>query len=393
MVLLAPYRRILGFRGTAPFAAAGVLGRMHISMVGLGIVLLVQSTEGSYGLAGAVSATYMVANAAMAVVQGRLLDRFGQGRVLRLYAIAFGIALGLMIASVRESWPLPATFALAGLAGAGAPQVSAAVRARWSWVLENPKDVQTAFALEAVLDELVFIIGPMLVTVLATTVSPTVGLGTGLVAALTGSLLFTSLKATEPPSHRHRVDGGVRPPMPWLPVVALGVVAASQGVLFGAAEVATVAFAEERGHVGLAGVMLALWALGSLVAGLVAGIIDWRVDNATRVKWGALAMGLVMAPLIVVDSLWMLGSVLVLAGVTIAPTMIAVFATIEATVPRSRMGEGMAVLQTGLVVGVAPGAAIAGVVIDHHGASPAYAVSVAAGVVAATAAQLVRPRR
>lgn len=387
MVLFSPYRSILKVPGTALFAAAGLIGRLHISMVGLGIVLLVEAAEGSYGLAGAVSAVYMLANAAVAVTQGRLLDRFGQGRVLRVFGIAFGVFLGLLITSVREDWPLWTTFVLAAVAGGSVPQVSAAVRARWSHVLADPRQVQTAFALEAVLDEVVFIIGPMLVTVLATSISPTVGLTTALTTAVVGSLLFSSLRATEPPAHQRHDTEGNRVPMPWRPVIALGVVAASQGVLFGAAEVTTVAFADERGHVGVAGVLLAAWALGSMLAGLVAGAMHWRASNATRVRWGALAMGLVMVPLMLVDSIWLLGLVLLVAGVTIAPTMIAVFATVEETVPRTRMGEGMAVLQTGLVIGVAPGASIAGVVIDRHGASPAYAVCVVAGVVAALAAQ------
>ena len=153
MPLLANYRRILAVPGAALFCVTGLIARLPISMVGLGIVLLVEAATGSYGTAGAVSACYMVANAGLAVVQGRLLDRLGQARVFGVASIAFAVAMAVFVLSVQADWPSLVGYVSAAVAGATLPQVGSGVRARWSYVLAEPAEKQTAFALEAVGDE------------------------------------------------------------------------------------------------------------------------------------------------------------------------------------------------------------------------------------------------
>ena len=165
------------------------------------------------------------------------------------------------------------------------------------------------------------------------------------------------------------------------------------GSLFGAAEVTTVAFAEEHGAPGVTGVLLALWALGSLLAGLVTGAIHWSRGPAFRLKVSTLALATAMAPLGLIGSVWLMGAALFVAGFAIAPSFIAALSLVEQSVPPARLTEGMAFVHTGLAAGLAPGAALSGVVVDAAGASPAYLVSAGAGVIAALAAQtLPRPR-
>lgn len=391
--MLTSYRRILARPGALRFSLTGLVARLPISMVGLGIVLLVSAATGRYGVAGAVAAAYMIANAALSIPQGRWLDRFGQRRVLSSLSLAFGTFVALLVVAVQADWPIGAAYVFAALAGAVLPQVGSSVRARWSYVLDQPADVQTAYALEAVLDEAVFILGPILVTVLATAWHPVAGIAVALVACVGGTLYLASQRATEPAAQSHATAAGPRPPMPWRTVIPLAVVCAALGVLFGAAEVTTVAFAEEQGHKALSGVLLALWALGSLTAGVITGAVPWRRGPSYRVRWGALAMACAMSPLYLVGSLPLMGLTLFVAGFAIAPTMIAAMSLTEAVVPSGRLTEGMAIMQTGLVAGVAPGATLSGLVIDHHGASAAYLVSLAAGSVAALAALAIpRPK-
>ncbi|WP_435741428.1 MFS transporter [Nocardioides sp. SYSU DS0663] len=392
MPMFAAYRRVLSEPGAALFSATGLVARLPISMVGLGIVLLVESSTGSYGLAGAVSAAYMVANALLAIVQGRLLDAAGQGRVLSIASVVFGLAMSVLVWSIQAEQPLALTYVAAAVAGGSLPQIGSCVRARWAWVLREPADKHTAYALEAVADEAVFIAGPILVTLLATTVHPVAGLATAVVAGVGGSLLFAAQRRTAPPPHRHDRATGARPPLPWRTLVPLAVVSAALGVLFGAAEVTTVAFADEQGNEAYAGGLLALWALGSLTAGVVTGAVTWRRGPAARVRWGAAAMACAMAPLYLADSVAVMAVLLLAGGVTIAPTLVATMSLTEQTMPPGRLTEGMAIMQTGLVAGVAPGAAASGYVVDHHGASAAYLVSLAAGLLAALAAQAI-PRR
>ncbi len=390
--MFSPYRRVLATPGALLFSATGLVGRLPISMSGLGIVLLVEAGTGSYGVAGAVSATYMVANAICAILQGRFVDSWGQGRVLTSLAIAFGAAVTLLVVGVEADWPLAITYVSAALAGATLPAVGNCVRARWTHVLQGGPELQTAFALEAVVDEMVFILGPILVTVLATAIDPVLGLATAAAAGTLGSLAFAAQRRTEPPAQPHRRSEGVRPRMPWRTVLPLAVVAAALGILFGAAEVTTVAFADEHGNKGWSGGLLAVWALGSLLAGLVTGALTFKRSTSFRVRVGAVGMAAAMAPLYFVGSIPVMGLFLLIGGVAIAPTMVAAISMTQEEVPPSRLTEGMAIMSTGVVAGVAPGAALSGLVIDYAGASPAYLVSLGAGVLAALAAQAL-PRR
>jgi MFS family permease len=216
-------------------------------------------------------------------------------------------------------------------------------------------------------------------------------MATALVAGTGGTLFFAAQHSTSPPpSPRSR--GATPEPIPIAVMGPVCVVGIALGTLFGAAEVATVAFASERDHEGYAGLLLALWATGSLIAGVITGLVHWRVGPARRLRWGAVGMAVAMLPLAFIDSLWVMGGWLFVAGFAIAPTIVASLTIVEQTVPHSRLTEGMAIVETALTAGVAPGAALAGRIIDTHGASRAYLVSLVAGVVAAVAAVATRDR-
>src|SRR3954462_8937392 len=167
--MFSPYRRVLGMPGALAFSAAGLVARLPISMVSLGIVLLVSTRTGSYSLAGSVSAAYLVATALVAVLQARMIDRLGQRRVLPFAAVGFSVGVVALMATVEADAPAPWPHLCAVVAGASLPQIGSAVRARWSYLVTDKRDLHTAFSFEAVVDETTFIVGPALVTVLATT--------------------------------------------------------------------------------------------------------------------------------------------------------------------------------------------------------------------------------
>lgn len=384
--MLSSYRRVLATPGGWQFSLAGYAGRLPISMVSLGIVLLVSAQTGSYGLAGTVASAYLLSNAVFAILQGRLVDRFGQHLVLPAAQLVFTVALALMMWAVQTGASHLVVHGLAAVAGAALPQVGACVRARWAHVLSEKRQVQTAFALEAVVDEAVFVTGPTLATFLATAWHPVAGLGTAITCGLVGTLALAVQRSTQPPPKRQRPVESHRAPMPWATVVPLAIICLAMGAIFGAAEVITVAFAEEQGAKEWSGPLLAAWALGSLSAGVISGAVNWRTPPATRAMWGAVALALTMAPLPFVDSMWVMAGFLLLSGMAIAPTLIATMSATEEAVPTSRVTEGMSILQTGMGIGIAPGAAIAGMVIDAHGASPAYLVPLTAGLLGAAAA-------
>ncbi len=388
--MLSPYRRVLATPGALAFSLSGLVARLPISMISLGIVLLVSSRTGSYGLAGSVAATYILANALLAIVHGRLVDQYGQTRVLPVVITLFAAALAGLLVAVVADWPRWTVYVMAALTGLALPQVGSCVRARWSHVLNDPRQIQTAFAFEGVADEVVFIAGPVLVTVLATLWHPAAGLTTALITGVLGTFVFAAQRSTAPPAHRHRDAPRSEFPMPWRVVGTVTVVYLALGSLFGAAEVATVAFAEARGLTTYAGVLLGLWSLGSLVSGIGVGAINWRSGPISRMRWGALGLVVSLIPFPFIDSAVVMAAVLFVAGFAISPTLIGAMSQIERSVPTQRLSEGLAVVHTGIAAGIAPGAAIAGAVIDRYGASPAYLVALVSALIAAVAAWLTR---
>jgi predicted MFS family arabinose efflux permease len=376
--MLSTYRRVLSLPGALVFSMSGLVARLPISMISLGIVLLVSSRTGSYGLAGAVSAAFLIATAALSVPQARLIDRLGQRTVLAPAVTVFVLGLAGVMVAVEAGVITPWAHISAAVAGAALPQIDACVRARWSYLIKDKGELLTAFAFESVVDEVVFILGPTLVTVLVTVVHPLAGLTTAAVAAAAGTAVFVSQRRTEPPPSG-RAGARRTGSMHWEMLGPLAVCGFGMGVLLGGAEVATVAFSEEQGTQALAGLMLALWALGSLLAGVVTGAVPISLSNATRFRWGLLALAVLMVPLPFVGNFVLLAVFLFLAGFAISPTLIASFAWIQETVPAGRLTEGMTLFITGLGAGLAPGAAIVGRVVDASGASASFWVSVAAG--------------
>jgi MFS family permease len=391
--MLTAYRRVLSVPGALLFSATGLVARLPLSMETIGIVLLVVAETGSYGLAGSLAATTTIANAVASILQGRFLDRLGQPRVLPPLIMVWGMGVAGLVVSVHGDWWHWTAFFSAVVMGAALPSIGTCVRARWAHVVTEPRALQTAYALESVVDEAVFITGPILITALATAWDPAAGMAAMVVAGLGGTLFLAAQRSTSPPPHPRVAAVEDRPRMPWRTVVPLVVVAAALGGLFGSAEVATVAFADERGAVELTGVLLALWALGSLLAGVLAGAVHIKRSLAFQVKAYTIALTLGMAPLTLIGPVWLMGAALFVAGFAIAPGMIASLTLVQRTVPAERLTEGMAFVHTGLAAGLAPGAAISGIVVDAAGSSAAYLVSVTAGLVAALAAQtLPRPR-
>jgi len=391
--LFTPYRRILTVPGAIAFSGAGLLARLPIAMTGLGIVLLVSVRTGSYGTAGVVSAVHIVAAAAFQPVLGRLVDRLGQARVVLPSLALFVVGMVVLCLGVELEWSRVTWYLGAALAGASFPPWGSLVRARWAYVLrDNRRLLPTAFAFEAVVDEVIFMTGPVLVTLLVTVLHPVAGLGAAGLLGVIGGLLLAAQRATAPPANRPEPDAPVvaRPPLGWRVLLPLAVASIGLGALFGGAEVATVAFADEAGNRGDAGWMLAVWAVGSLLSGVVVGslrpgLVLWQF------RLGAVALTLTMATTTLAGSPWVLAALLFCSGSAISPTMIAAVGLVEQTVPATRLTEGMTWMTTGLAVGIAPGAAVTGAVVDASGASTSFWVPVVGGATAAVLAWTIRP--
>jgi MFS family permease len=375
-----PYRALFAAPGSKGFSAAGFLGRMPLSMMGIGVVTMISQLTGRYGLAGALSATIALAAAALGPQISRLVDQYGQRRVLRpATLVALTAAAGLLLTAYFRG-PDWALFVCA--AGIGSvPSLGAMVRARWAALYRGTPLLHTAYSFESVVDEVCFIFGPIVSIGLSTVWFPEAGPLLAACFLAVGVFWLTAQRATEPVPHpRQRRGGGSALRSRGLQVLVTTFVAT--GSIFGAVDVVTVAFAEERGHKGAASVVLALYATGSCTAGILFGLLRPSGTPARRWLVGVCAMAVSMIPLLLVGNLPFLAVALFVAGLSVAPTMITTMALVEELVPRAHLTEGMTWVSTGLAVGVALGSSVAGSVIDAAGARAGYGVPAVSGAVA-----------
>ena len=375
-----PYREIFRAPGALGFSAAGFIARMPIAMVSLGIVTMISQGSGQYWLAGTVAACFALSNALLAPQISRLVDRLGQSRVI-VPATLLSLAglTGLMLAN-RFQAPTPALFACAVLAGT-MPSIGAMVRARWTRIYRDKPELRTAFAFESVLDEIIFIIGPIVAIGLSVSLFDEAGpLFAALLLAF-GATLFVAQKGSEPaPEPLHRSVGGSVIRLPAMQILAVVMVAI--GVIFGTAEVATVAFAEAQGNKGAASLVLASYAAGSLLVGLVFGILKLRSPLVLQLLAATALAAATTLPLLIVDTLVSLAFVLFLSGAAVSPTIIAAMGLIERIVPPAKLTEGITWAMTGIGTGMALGVSVSGWVIDAHGASAGFWISIAGGILA-----------
>ncbi|MFD7405387.1 MFS transporter [Streptomyces sp. NPDC059866] len=376
----SPYRALFAAPGSKGFSAAGLLGRMPLSMMGIGVVTMVSQLTGRYGLAGALSATIALAAAVAGPQVSRLVDQYGQRRVLRpATLIALLGAAGLLLAA-HYRWPDWLLFVFCVAIGC-VPSIGAMIRARWAALYRGTPQLHTAYSFESVVDEICFIFGPIISIGLSTAWFPEAGPLLAACFLAAGVFWLTAQRATEPVPHpRERHGGGSALRSPGLQVLVTTFVAT--GAIFGAVDVVTVAFAEEQGHKGAASVVLAVYALGSCAAGAVFGLLHFKGAPEPRWLLGVCAMAVSMIPLLLVGNLPFLAVALFVAGLSIAPTMITTMSLIEEHVPRAQLTEGMTWVSTGLAVGVALGSSVAGWVIDAAGARSGYGVPAVAGAVA-----------
>jgi MFS family permease len=398
------YLRLLRLPGAARFSAAAAIGRSPMAMFGLGSVLLLKATTGQYGLAGAVSGAGSIGYALCAPRMATLADRLGQRRVLRPLVAVFAVSTVIFVTSAVLHAPVWALVLTGTLAGASMPSLGSMVRARWSSLLAGSPALHSAFALESVADEMIFVAGPAVVTLLATKVLPAAGVLVAMLLGLAGTLLFAAQRRTEPPPGLPARAGQAPPAdltgrasrwgrgLPTPGLLALGPVYLCLGTMFASIDLSTVDFAQQQGYKPLAGFILGTYALGSAIGGLWYGSRTWRVPLERRFLITLMLTVAGVATFWAEPSLLTLDVSMLAAGLTISPTLIAGYGLIERQAPELRRTEAMTWLSSTISVGVAIGSATAGHLVDSGGPRPGFLFAAASGLLAVTVCVLGRSR-
>lgn len=387
--MLSRYRSVLTAPGCARVFATALIGRLPQGMSSLAILLLVRSRTGSYAAAGVAVGAYAFASAAGSPLQGRLMDRFGRVRVLLPAALAQGVALAALVAVAAGSTSAAAMIVLSAVAGALMPAIAPAMRALLREMLPDPPRRETAYALESVIQELIWITGPLVVAVIISFTSPSVATVLGAVVCVIGTLLFVATPQVRGGAARgrHRERGSVLA-IPALRVM-LGPVAL-MGLGLGAIEVGLPSLALHAGSRPSSGLLLALWSVGSMIGGLWYGSRAWRAPLAMRYRMLLAAAVACCAPLIAARTIPEGAICSLLAGLTIAPVFSCQYALIGQAVTPGVETEAFTWVAAALVGGLALGSSLGGAAIAAVGVSGPFVLACGAAALAALSAVRLR---
>jgi predicted MFS family arabinose efflux permease len=373
------YADLLRTRHAARLLGGTLLGRLPNAMAALAIVLFLRAHGAGYGLAGTLSALYGFAVAVGQPLLGRAVDRRGQPRVMA--AAALLAAAGFALLAANGPSPLPVAIAAVLLAGVATPPLEGGLRALWPVVLEREEQVQKAYALDAAAQEVLFTLGPLLVTAAVAAASP------GAAVVLTGVLgvAGTLVVVTSGPSRHWRAAAREAHWLGALRSRGLAVLLGAclfVGVALGAFSLAAVAYGDAHGGGPAAAYVLAANGAGALTGGLWYGARAWAGVPERRLRLLAVGLAACYPPLTLAPGLgWML-LLAALAGVFLAPTLACAFLVVDRHAPAGTVTEAFSWVVTAMGVGAALGTAAAGLAAQHGGTAAGFAVCAVCGVVA-----------
>lgn len=360
------YARILRAPHVVSLLVAALIARLPIGIDSIAIVLFLRERTGSYAAAGIVSAAFALGGGAGAPLSGRLIDRFGHRRVLVPLALVHGGGLILLVVLALLDAPVALLLPVALVGGAAIPPISSTMRPLWGPLLDHDAELlPAAYALDSIIIELVFTIGPLLTAVATALLSPAAALCLAAALVVGGTLAFTA----SPPSRAWLPDPA-RGGHGWLGALSspglrtLVLATLPLGFCFGAVEVTLPAFSEDMATRAWAGVLLAVWSLGSAAGGIVYGARADRLPlTRTYVRLAAL-LPLTFVPLAASPSLPAMVPLCILAGVAIAPLVASGNQLVGDVAPAGTVTEAYTWLVTAIVVGVSIGNAVAGVLVE-----------------------------
>jgi MFS family permease len=382
--MVSKYRSVLSVPGATRLFASALVARLPQGMAALAVLLLVRGATHSYAAAGVAVGASAFATAAFAPLLGRRVDSRGRRRVLLPLAGGQAVLYGLLVVAAQSHAGAAVLIVLAATTGALLPPVAPVVRVLLGEMFDDPDARDTAYALEAVVQEVLWITGPLLVAIVVAFGSPAVAVGLLGAFSLGGTMLF--LRSPWLRSETARADterSGRTPALASAELRALLAPVALTGAGLGAIEVGLPSLALHAGSRPASGLLLALWSVGSMAGGLWYGARVWRSPLARRYRMLLGLAVLCTAPLIAARSIAAGVVCSLLAGVTIAPMFSCQYALVGRAVSAGSETEAFTWVSAALIGGLAAGSAIGGAVIGPGGVSAPFVVSCVATLLAA----------
>ncbi|CAM5458876.1 MFS transporter [Streptomyces fumanus] len=372
------YLEILRARHAVRLLVGTLVGRLPNATAAIAVVLFVRAEGGTYSLAGALAAVYGVANAVGQPVLGRLVDLYGQPRVQVPAALLSGAAMAVFAFAGTD--PVAVAYAAVAAAGLFTPPLEGGLRALWPSVLPEEGQVHTAYAMDAVAQEVMFTVGPLLVTLCVSLWSAQTALLVLNVIGILGALSVV----VSPPSRAWRSApreahwlGALRSPG----LLALLGAFLFVGTALGSITVAAVPYADDHGGDAVYGWLMAALGLGALIGGAGYGARQWSGEPARRLRALVALLAVCYVPLTLMPGVVPMVLLTVVAGLFLAPAIACAFVLVDRHAPRGTVTEAFSWLVTTFTVGASVGTGLAGPVVEAGGALWGFAVPGAAGAV------------
>ncbi|GAA1519649.1 MFS transporter [Streptomyces albidochromogenes] len=377
--MAAGYAELLRTRHAARLLAGTLVGRLPNATAPIAIVLLTRAEGGSYTLAGGLAAVYGLANAVGQPLLGRAVDLYGQPRVQLPAAVLS--ALGMVLLTFAGTDPLPLAYVAVVLAGVFTPPLEGGLRALWPDVLGREDRVHRAYAMDAVAQEIMFTVGPLLVTLLVALWSPAAALlvinAVGVLGALSVVLSEPSRTWRSAPREAHWL-GALRSPG----LLALLGSFFFVGLALGSITVAGVAYADDHGREAVYGWLMAALGLGALAGGMLYGARQWAGAPERRLRFIVALLAAGYLPLMLTPGVPAMVVLAAVSGVFLAPALACAFIVVDRHAPRGTVTEAFSWLVTTFGVGAAVGTGAAGPAVEHGGTAAGFAVAAGGGVAA-----------
>ncbi len=342
-------------------------------MDALAIILFVQSVDGRYTIAGSLTAVAALVTVISSPLWSKAADHFGQ-RIVLSTAIPIRIfAIVTFISLVMNGAPVWSWFAAIFLAESASVSIGSMTRRRWAHVLGgDKKDVlSTSYTFESLLDEFIYILGPVVTTAVVAAIAPSAGLILGVLFLLVGAPLLISHRNSDPGVEHRHVGTKLKSVFRNQKLQAVAIPLTIAGGAFSAVNICVVAFSEEKGAKSVSGVLLGIWAVGGAVSALINGSITWKISHGARYVGYMVGMALVSFSFPFINNFYVLGLALFLQGLCIAPLLPNGLSLVTDSVSPSQMTQAITLATAGIPLTGSLSSFLSGVVIDNYGASTA----------------------
>lgn len=369
--MFSKYAELFAISGTKRVASAGFIARMPIAMDTLAIIYFINSVDGRYSVAGSITAFAALITVISSPIWSKIADRYGQRIVISITFPVRVIAFAIFILLVRSETPVWSWFLAIFLAESASISFGSMTRRRWIHLIGSDRRdlLSTSYAFESLLDEFIYIFGPLITSIVVATFSPVSGLLLGMILLLIGAPLLASHHASDPGVEEGSQASTSKSIFLNKKLQAVGIPLTIAGGSFTAVNIGVVAFSDEYGVKMFSGLLLGIWALGGATSALINGAINWKISHGSRYLIYLAGMTAISLSFPFIGNVYLLGLALFLQGLCIAPLLPNGLPLVVNSVPPSQMTQAITLVTAGIPLTGAISSFLSGRIIDNFGAN------------------------